>query len=126
MTFIPENALVWCEIPVTDLKKAMAFYDSVFEYETKLDEMGPNAIAFLPMKDEASSTAGHLYEGKPATDGRGPTVHLAVPGTVEEAANRCQSAGGSLVGPVIEIPPGRFQYALDPDGNSIGIFERAA
>ncbi len=125
MTFIPEHALVWCEIPVTDLKKAMTFYDTVFQYETKLDETGPNAIAFLPMTDN-STIAGHLYEGKPASDGRGPTVHLAVPGTVEEAADRCWSAGGTVAGPVIEIPPGRFQYVQDPDGNSLGLFESAS
>ncbi len=122
MTFTPENALVWCEIPVLDIEKAMAFYDTVFQYETILDESSPNAVAFLPMT-QPPGTAGHLYEGKPASDGRGPTVHLAVPGTVEEAAGRCQSAGGKVAGPVIEIPAGRFQYAVDPDGNSLGLFE---
>lgn len=125
MTYTPENALVWCEIPVTDLKKAMDFYDAVFEFETKLDETGSNAVAFIPTKD-TTGVAGHLYEGTPASKGAGPTVHMAVPGTVEEAADRCWTAGGSVIGPVIDIPPGRFQYAQDPDGNSVGLFEVAA
>lgn len=125
MTVTPENALVWCEIPVTELKKAMTFYDTVFEFETKFDETGPNAVAFIPTKDP-TGVAGHLYEGQPAVKGAGPTIHLAVPGTVEDAADRCWTAGGTVIGPIIEIPPGRFQYIQDPDGNSVGLFEAAS
>ncbi len=125
MTVTPKNALIWCEIPVTNLKNAMAFYSAVFDYEMKYDESGENPIVFLPMADD-SSVAGHLYEGKPAKDGTGPTVHLAVPDTVEKAADRCWTAGGSVLGTVIEIPPGRFQYIIDPDGNSVGLFEAAS
>ena len=122
MTFMPENALVWCEIPVKELKKAMIFYDAVFGFETKLDETGANAVAFIPTKTP-SGVAGHIYEGTPAAKGSGPTLHMAVPGTVEEAADRCWTAGGTVIGPIIEIPPGRFQYIQDPDGNSVGLFE---
>lgn len=125
MSHTPEHALVWCEIPVSDLNKAMAFYNTVFDFETKLDETGPHAIAFLPTRDE-TGIAGHLYEGEPAGKGGGPTIHLAVPGTVEEAADRCWTAGGSVVGSIVEIPPGRFQYIQDPDGNSVGLFEAVA
>lgn len=125
MSFTPENALVWCEIPVTDLKKSMVFYEAVFDYKIKLDESMPEPFAFLITTDTPGA-AGHLYVGKPSSDGSGPTVHLVVPGTVEEAAVRCRKAGGTVLGDVITIPPGRFQYIQDIDGNSIGLFELAA
>jgi predicted enzyme related to lactoylglutathione lyase len=35
----------------------------------------------------------------------------------------CGRGGGKVLSPVITIPPGRFAYATDPDGNSIGLFE---
>ena len=35
---------------------------------------------------------------------------------------RVTENGGTVVSPVIEIPAGRFAYCLDPDGNSIGLF----
>ena len=38
---------------------------------------------------------------------------------------RVKQAGGTVVSPIIQIPPGRFFYATDPDGNSIGLFEVA-
>ncbi len=55
--------------------------------------------------------------------GTGNTLHLAVPDSVEETAKRVTAAGGQVVSPVIEIPPGRFAYCHDPDGNSIALFQ---
>ncbi|MBJ7471137.1 MAG: VOC family protein [Solirubrobacteraceae bacterium] len=115
------HAVVWTEIPVTDLDQSMKFYEAVLGAPLTRNDAGPNPMADFAYGD--GSVAGHLYPGKPAADGAGPTVHLAVPGTVEEAAARCVDAGGSVIGPVITIPPGRFQYATDLDGNSIGLFE---
>jgi predicted enzyme related to lactoylglutathione lyase len=48
---------------------------------------------------------------------------LALPDNIEDGAKRAADAGATMMGPVIEIPPGRLQYATDPDGNSIGLFE---
>lgn len=123
MSFKPVNTTVWVELPVTDLDKGIAFYKAVFDFEITRDDTGPNPIAMISTAD-ANGVAGHLYPGKPATGGQGPTVHLAVPDTVEETMDRLVQAGGTeLGGPVITIPPGRFAYAQDPDGNSIGLFQ---
>jgi predicted enzyme related to lactoylglutathione lyase len=119
------QAVEWAEIPVTDLGRAMTFYETLTGNPLTLDESGPNPMAMFAF-DQGSATGGHLYPGKPAPAGTGPTIHLAVAGTVEDAAERCVAAGGTLVGPVIEIPVGRFQYATDLDGNSLGLFKRAS
>lgn len=113
--------VAWCEIPVSDMQKAMAFYDTVFGYQMKMDESGPNPIAFLGGRMD--DCGGHLYPGKPAQGGTGPTIHLHVPDNLEAAMKRCQQAGGRVLSEPVTIPPGRFAYVLDPDGNSIGLFE---
>ncbi len=115
--------VVWAEIPVTDLEAATAFYTEVFGFEITLDESGPNPQAILG--DGPGVVGAHLYPGKPAGDGTGPTVHLAVPGKLETSMERCTKAGGKVLSEIIQIPPGRFAYALDLDGNSIGLFESA-
>lgn len=124
MTAVPRSAVVWAEIPVTDLTAAMAFYASLMGHDLTLDETGPNPMAMFAY-DQNGGVSGHLYPGTPAK-GNGPTVHLAIAGTVESAMERCVAGGGAVVSPVITIPPGRFAYATDPDGNSIGLFEVAA
>ncbi|PIE07689.1 MAG: glyoxalase [Rhodobacterales bacterium] len=125
MPFTPTNPFVWIEIPVTDMDKAIAFYNEVFGYELKLDTTGPNPMAMFTAADFETGVAGHLYPGKPARPGTGPTCHMVVPDTLDAAKARLLAAGGTLEldGQVIEIPAGRFSYALDPDGNSIGLFE---
>lgn len=118
--------VVWTEIPVTDLPKACAFYADVFGWNMEITNMGPNDVAmFNAVTDDDDETVvgGHLYPGKPAA---GSTIHIAVHDTAEAAAARCAAAGGQVMGPVIDIPQGRFQYAADPDGNSIALFEMKA
>lgn len=116
--------VVWSEIPVSDMQKSMAFYETVFGYDMKLDASGPNPIAILG--NAMDTVGGHLYPGKPAEMGQGPTLHLAVPGALEDAAKRCATAGGTVLSEPVAIPPGRYVYAQDPDGNSLGLFEPAA
>lgn len=123
MSFTPENFTVWAEIPVTDMDRAIAFYNQVFDTELKKDETGPNPMAMFPTANGAGA-AGHLYPGKPAPEGSGPTIHLASPDTLEDALERVRQAGGRVLSEPISIPAGRFAYCLDPDGNSIGLFSR--
>ena len=118
----PENSAVWFEIPVSDMKRAKAFYDTVCMTDLQVDSSGPNPMAIFPVSDMKKGTSGHLYPGKPAAGGSGSTVHLAVPAPLEESLERLKKAGGKVVSDIVSIPPGRFAYCLDLDGNSIGLF----
>ncbi len=119
-SFIPEHALIWAEIPVTDMERAKAFYGAVLQNTLVDDASGSNPMALLVVREKGR--AGNLYPGRPAAPGTGSTVHLAVPEPLEEALDRLKKSNGTVVSPVIEIPAGRFAYCLDPDGNSIGLF----
>ncbi len=110
---VPAHAAVWFEIPVTDMERARAFYGAVLQNELSLNEDGPNPMAMFAAKDRGS-VAGHVYPGKPAAAGTGPTIHLSFAAPIEAAMERVTRNGGRVVSPVIEIPAGRFAYCLDP------------
>jgi len=122
MAHAPQNFTVWTEIPVTDVDRAIAFYNEVFGLELTVDNSGPNPMAMFPTAD-GTGVAGHIYPGTPAKAGEGPTAHFAIPDTLEDAMARTGKAGGKVLGDPVTIPAGRFAYATDPDGNSIGLFE---
>ena len=111
----------WFEIPVSDLDRAQKFYEEVLGISmTKYDE-GPNPmVSFTSMDDPVAS--GHLYPGKPAAKGDGNTVHLVSSDPLETVMERVGPAGGEIVSSIVDIPAGRFVYATDPDGNSVGFF----
>lgn len=114
--------VAWTEIPVTDLDAAKSFYETVFSWEMQRDDTGPNPI--LNFSGNMNMVSGHLYLGKPSSDG--PTIHLMVPDTLEAARARVEASGGKVTSDNVPLPVGRFCYANDPDGNSIGLFEMAA
>ena len=116
-----EHALCWAEIPVTDMDRGKAFYNAVLRTELVDSNDAPNPMAVFPTTTNMG-IAGHLYPGKPAPRGTGNTVHLVANEPLETVMERVRQAGGEVVSPPIDIPAGRFFYALDPDGNSIGLF----
>jgi predicted enzyme related to lactoylglutathione lyase len=124
MPYKPPHFACWFEIPVTDLDVSMKFYAEVFGMELSIDNSGPNPMVVFPTADASRGVSGHLYPGTPSENG--PTIHLVVPDTLEAARSRLTAAGGTAISPDIEIPAGRFFYARDPDGNSIGLFQMAS
>ena len=121
MTEQSQNRVVWVEIPVTDMDRARGFYETLLQ--DKLSDMdGPNPMAVLPYPG-GNGAAGHIYPGKPAKDGEGPTIHIAAPGELGDAMARVKDGGGKVLSDVITIPAGSFFYAIDTEGNSVGVFK---
>ncbi|MDF1856636.1 WYL domain-containing protein [Pseudooceanicola sp.] len=78
-----QTFVVPTEIPVTDMAKAMEFYNQVFGWTLTLDTSGPNPMAIYG--GAPGVVGGHLYPGTP---GAGPTIHLAVPDGLAAATDR--------------------------------------
>jgi len=116
------NRVVWAEIPVSDMSRARKFYETLFEEPLTMVEDGPDVTAMLPYPGGVGA-AGHLYLGKPAKRGEGITAHMAVFDTLEAAMERVKQGGGEVISEVETIPAGSFFYAIDTEGNSLGVFK---
>ncbi len=66
------NPVVYFEIPVTNIDRAMKFYTSVFNFTFERTVIDKNEMALFPFADENSGISGALAKGeiyKPTKDG---------------------------------------------------------
>jgi uncharacterized protein len=114
------DIIVWADIPTTDLKRAMAFYEHV----TKLPVMAMPGAADVAVigNPETSGVSADLYQGgTPSKDGS--TVYLGTGGDIDGMLARVVEAGGTVLkekefmGPMV----GWIAFVLDTEGNRIGI-----
>ena len=122
MTDTSKGQVVFTEIPITEIERAEKFYETFLGAPLAKDTNGPNPIWMLPAA-EGAQPPGHLYEGKPSPRGEGMTAHFAITDTLEEAKSRISKGGGEVVSEDIDIYVGSFFYALDTEGNSLGVFK---
>ena len=60
--FVPDNAAIRFEIPVSDYERARKFYGAVLANSLQDRRDGPNPMAVFVAKDQ-SAVAGHHYPG---------------------------------------------------------------
>ena len=115
------NQLVWTDIPVTDLDRAMKFYESVLGAPIKKQEYPGFSIGLLP--GEESDVTGCLYvskEDRPSA--QGPLLYFGCNGRLDEAVAAVTPGGGKVLQPKHPIGPHGFRaVVLDSEGNRIAL-----
>ena len=114
------NVLVWGQILAQDLKAWAAFYGEVSAPRVEIQEMG--LMVYRMFMSEGDGPSINIYEGKPAVPGTVSIQYIEV-AKLEEALACVPGAGGEVTGEITQIPPGRFCFIQDPDGNTVGLFE---
>jgi predicted enzyme related to lactoylglutathione lyase len=113
----------WFEIPALDLNRASAFYENILAVTLTRGDEGPASLAVFPY-DRDHATGGCLRQGpgmKPSAEGA--VVYLNAGPSLNAALDRIVAAGGSIVQPRTELPPGvgAFAHILDSEGNKVGL-----
>lgn len=121
MTENTQNRVVWTEIPVSDMARAMKFYETVLGAPLTMNTEGPVPVAMFPA-DNKDGVSGNLIPGTPAKKGEGTIAHLNASCDLETAKARVLEGGGEVVSDIINIPVGAFFYAIDTEGNTLGLF----
>jgi predicted enzyme related to lactoylglutathione lyase len=119
------HRIVWCDIPVSDLDRAIAFYSAVLALPIHRQEFpGGGAIGVLP--HEENQVAGCLYSGDDNRPSReGPLIYLDADGRLDEAVAAVAAHGGSVLQPRHQIGPHGFRaVVLDSEGNRVALHSR--
>ena len=118
------HAINWFEIPVTDLDRATAFYETVLAVTLERMEIG-TPVAVFPHDDDGIGGALSLDGTKPSRDGA--VIYLDVEGHIADVLGRVPDAGGEVLLPVTVIggDMGSYAYILDTEGNRVGLFSNS-
>jgi uncharacterized protein len=118
------NQLVWVDIPVLDLDRAIDFYSSILGKEIKLQEYSGFKIALLP--SEGEETGGCLFvSAKDKPSDHGPLIYLNVEGRLEEAEAAVVPKLGKVLETKHQIGPHGFRTViLDSEGNRLALHSR--
>ena len=120
------NPVGWFEVPVTDMPRAMKFYETVFGFQLSHNVMGPLEMAWFPGGPDAAGSAGSLVKHpeyyKPSTEG--VLVYFSSrTGNLDDELARVAAAGGTVVQPktLITEEYGYMALILDSEGNRVAL-----
>ena len=124
------NVVGWFEIPVTDMERAIKFYESVFDFEIKRDQMGVLDMGWFPWVDgdgpgSAGSLVKHPEHYVPSTDGT-LIYFSSQTGDLDNELGGVESAGGKVVQPktLINEDIGYMAVFIDSEGNRVALHSR--
>jgi len=117
------QAINWFEIPVANLDRAQAFYETVFACTLRREDMGGGALAIFPYDPPA--TGGCLQAGanRSAAAGSGIRIYLDCTPSLDAVLARVETAGGAIVAPKFTLPNGIgvIAHMRDSEGNEVGL-----
>jgi predicted enzyme related to lactoylglutathione lyase len=121
------NRVVWVDIPVLDLDRAIAFYSAVLG-NAVTKEGGPGFVFGL-LPHSGSDVGGCLYSpGEDNTPSKvGPLIYLNAEGRLAQAVRAVPAQGGQVLQAVHPIGPHGFRaIVLDSEGNRVALHAPAA
>jgi predicted enzyme related to lactoylglutathione lyase len=121
------NRIVWVDIPVLDLERAIAFYSAVLG--SPVTKEGAPGFVFGLLPHSGNEVGGCLYSpdsnNSPSTVG--PLIYLNAEGRLALAVRAVTAQGGQILQAVHQIGPHGFRaIVLDSEGNRVALHAPAA
>jgi uncharacterized protein len=117
------NPVVYFEIPVNDIERAINFYKVVFHFDFEKETIDSNEMALFPFSEENSGISGALAKGeiyKPTKDG---VVIYFNTENIDETLNLATSNGGKILYPKTDNGIGLVAEFEDTEGNRIALYQ---
>ena len=118
------DTIVWCDIPVKNLDRAIKFYGDVLAAKIEKQSHGEINFGLLPHAHE--NVSGCLVvsdENKPSAEG--PLVYLNCEGRLDAAISTVEMNSGKISQPKHQIGPHGFRAViLDSEGNRIALHSK--
>ena len=117
-----KNMISIVEIPVTNLSRAIAFYQTILGVNIDKMAMGDTEMGVLPATEGSVNVV--LVKGKDyIPTNNGVLIYLDMGNDLQPALEKVEKNGGKVLLPKTEISPEMGYYAMfvDSEGNKIGM-----
>jgi predicted enzyme related to lactoylglutathione lyase len=115
------HQIIWCDIPVVDLDRAIRFYSAVIGAEVKKHEVPGMSIGLFPDADTSVSACLFVSEKDKPSDS-GPLIYLNCSGRLDAAVAAVEPNGGKILQPKQQIGGYGFRAViLDSEGNRMAL-----
>lgn len=116
-----DNYVVWFEIPVKDLKRAMKFYSQVMQVELKEVEAEGSQMAFFPFSPNGVSGALVMNPDNNPSE-KGTLIYLNGGEDLAGPLGKIEKAGGKVLQGKTSIGQyGFIAYFRDTEGNRVAL-----
>ncbi len=114
------HRIVWFDIPVLKLDRAIEFYTHVLALKITKDFPDMPVGVFEHSQDEVSGCLFQSVEDQPSA--HGPLLYFGVAERLDEAIKLVEKYGGKIIKPKHQIGPYGFRAViLDSEGNRIAL-----
>jgi len=120
------NTFGWAELSSRGVDKAIPFYQKVFGWTPKANDMGPDSPPYTEFQLGGESIAGgqEMQAMVPAETPSYWLVYFAVGDADKSFKTATQAGAKELVAPM-DFPGGRFAIVSDPQGAAFGLLKMA-
>jgi len=117
------NPVIYFEIPVTNMERAMKFYQSVFQFDFQLETIDNYEMALFPFYDNATGISGALAKGEVYIPTKNGIIMYFHTENIEQTMNLALSHGGQILYPITDNGIGVVAEFEDCEGNRIALFQ---
>lgn len=121
-----KNPFTWVEIYVTEMARAKAFYETVFQIKMvelpMSGDMGDTQMLSFPWADSEKNISGALVKMENMPPGSGGTLVYFACDDCDVEESRVAGAGGQVLQPKMSLGDYGFcSIFMDTEGNTVGL-----
>lgn len=117
------NPVVYFEIPVLRMDRAVHFYKTVFDFEFKKMEIDSYEMSVFPFEEEALGISGSLAKGDVYVPTKNGVILYFKTANIDETLKKAISLKAKILYPKTDTGHGYVAEMEDSEGNRIALLE---